>query len=138
MKVRLVKLFSGDLRPAYDDDKEKLKKLKPNQVVEIDLKVKRNYKHLQKFMVLINLVFENQEVYSNKEDLRHDLLVECGYYVEVINAFSGEVRRVARSISFAKMEQHDFDKLYNDVLMKICDLMNWNNTDLEQEVAQFI
>ena len=138
MKVKLVKLFSGDLRPAYDEDKDKLKKIKPNQVVEVDLKVKRNYKHLQKFMVLINTIFENQEHYDNKEDLRRDLLIACGFYREVVNIFTGEVTYVAKSLSFSKMEQHEFDDVYNKVLNKICDLMNWNNTELEENIANFI
>ena len=115
MKILMSKTLSGQLKPCYDSDAELLKKIKAGDEVECEIKRPRNYKLLKKFMALINLCFQNQEQFSNIDDLRAELTIEAGYYVSYYNLQGVETRR-PKSISFASMEEDEFEKLYSDVL----------------------
>ena len=48
------------------------------------------------------------------DPFRYDVIEQAGYY-DVVSIPSGVTKRVARSISFAKMEQLEFDQLYKSV-----------------------
>lgn len=136
MKVFLVKQLNNTLKVAYNSDYDKIKKLKPEEIYQCEIKQPRNLKFHRKFFSLINMLFENQERYNNPERLRKDLIIEAGYYDEWVD-LNGEVRQEAKSISFASMTEEEFGNLYSSVIDVIVQYFNFNKQDIIDNVEQY-
>ena len=135
MKLYLIKQYDNSFKVAGDSDYQRLKKIKPMEMIECDIKKPRNIKFHRKAFALFNLVFSNQEHYLNIDDLRHDLTVSAGYYIERIN-LQGEAIRVAKSISFAKMDEHDFSEYYDSIINQIVLHFNFDKQGIIDNVSQ--
>jgi len=129
MNVNLIKTLSGFV--PFDPDTETwYNKVKVGEVVGGDFKKYRNPMFHRKYMALLNIGFENWqpgEINSkygtpekNFDRFRKDIAILCGYFDLVIR-LDGSSRPEAQSISFAKMDQDEFEKLYSktiDLLIK--------------------
>ena len=136
MKIFLVKQLNGTLKPAYNSDYDKVKKLKVGEEYQCDVRQPRNYKLLKKFFSLVKLVFDNQEVYNNIDILREDLIIEAGYYVEWAD-FNGEIKRKAKSISFGSMTEDEFQQLYSRVVDVIVKYFHFDREDIAENVERY-
>ncbi|HRC03251.1 MAG TPA: DUF1367 family protein, partial [Niabella sp.] len=81
-------------------------------------------------------VFDNQEIYTNLDHLRHDLTVDAGYYDLTYN-FNGEEVKRPKSISFSSMDETEFKKLYSDVLDSILRNFKWSQKDIEENLINY-
>lgn len=136
MKIMLVKTLSGSIIPAYDQDKENLKRFKAGEPFMAQVTKPRNLRFHRKAFALFNMVFENQEVYRNLDDLRHDLTIEAGYFIEGSN-IHGEVIKRAKSISFAAMDDLEFSNYYNAVIETIVKYFHFDKQDILDNVEDF-
>lgn len=136
MKLALVKQLNNSFLSAFDSDYEYIKKLKVGEIYFFEVKRERNIGFHRKFFALIKMVFQNQEIYTDQEDLRGDLLVESGYY-RTYYTFLGEEKRKPLSISFASMSQDTFDKMYSDVLDTIVKEFHFDKQDIIDNVEQY-
>ena len=136
MEIWLTKQMNNSLKVSYGSDYDKLKKLKQGEEYKATIVMPRNAKFLRKFFALVNMVFENQEIYTSIDHLRKDLTIEAGFYDEYVS-FDGEVKREAKSISFAKMKENDFDKLYNKFLDTIVKVFKWERELINENIEQF-
>ncbi len=125
MDIFLTKI-NGALYPASEDDHEKLKKIKTGEPVRVTLKRVRNYKFHRKYFALLNLAFdyweppENHVGEKNFDRFRKDCIILAGFYERYVR-LDGSTRVEAKSISFAKMSEDEFEDLYNktiDVIIK--------------------
>jgi hypothetical protein len=137
MKIQVVKTNNGFLKPAYNSDHELFSKIKPNEIIEIEYKKKRNVKFHRLFFALMNLAFENQEAYTILDVMRKDIIKHAGYYTERINAITGEITQEANSISFANMEETEFNKLYADCKSVISQWIGIDNETISEEIERF-
>ncbi len=135
MKLIVVKTLNG-IKPAYDSDKEVFNKMPFNEPFEIEYTKRRNIKFHRKFFALIKLAYENQSDYRLMEDLRRDLLITSGHYEEVVNRITGEVYKIAKSISFSNIGEIEFNEIYNDVKETICKWLSIDNEELENEIEK--
>jgi hypothetical protein len=140
MKLLLQNTNLG-LIPVYDSDYQEKKKLKIGEVYEATIILQRNYEFLKKFMALIKLCFENlpehySAIYKDFNSLRYAITVESGYWEEKI-LLSGEVQKVAKSISFEKMDNSEFQDLYNKAIDVVIEITGANKTDLLNEIINF-
>ena len=136
MKVMLSKTLSGSIIPAYDSDKEVLKRFKAGDVFCADVTKPRNLKFHKKTYALFNMVFQNQEVYTNVDHLRKDLTIEAGYYEERLNIF-GEIVKEPKSISFASMDDLQFGEYYEAIINTICKCFNFDKQDIIDNVSEY-
>jgi hypothetical protein len=111
----------------------------------------RNYKFHKKLFALLNLAFEYWEPgeidckwgapEKNFDRFRKELTKMAGYYhVEHSLLDKKSFRIVADSISFAKMDNETFEKLYNrilDVIMKKI-LPNMSREEIETLTDKFL
>ncbi|NOR68524.1 MAG: DUF1367 family protein [Methylomarinum sp.] len=128
---------------AIDDlGVELLRKIKRGDVIEVSVVRKRNYQFHKKLFSLLNYAFENWEheevfykgalVEDNFDVFRENVLIMAGYGYPIVN-LKGEVRYIAKSISFASMTQDVFDELYSAVINSI--LRNVLNNHSEQDLV---
>ena len=136
MELYLTKTLGGVLKPSYDSDYDKLKKLKVGQEYKCKVSQPRNGKFLRKYFALINLVYSNQERYDNSEDLRHDLTIASGYYRMSVDLQGNEVKK-AKSISFAKMTEFEFGELYSATLDAIVKYFSFDRDAMIEEIEQY-
>lgn len=127
----------GKIIPLFDSDYEVFKKLKKNTALAFEVKQERNYKFHKKFFALITMVFDNQEIYTDRDVLRYDLTIEAGFWNEHVD-FNGEIKRTAKSISFASMDDTEFSSLYNAFIMAVIRVMKWDNEMIEENLESYL
>lgn len=146
MKAYLYKTISG-LIPADPESEVWYKKIKQGVAVSVEAKTIRNYNFHKKLFSLLNLAYEYWEPgeidskygtpEKNFDRFRKDLIIMAGYYHIVIR-LDESVRIEADSISFAKMDQETFDKLYNNILTVILEKISVLNEMTADEVNELV
>ncbi|MEG2191622.1 MAG: DUF1367 family protein [Bacteroidales bacterium] len=120
MKLQLLNTVQG-LKPMYDSDYEEKKKLKIGEVYTCEIRLLRNYQFHKKYFALINCAWEyqNEKVIahfsSSKEAFRKTVEIAAGWYEQVYSLERKEWLQTPKSIAFDKMDNIEFDHLYNNV-----------------------
>lgn len=130
-----AQIINQKLVPEYDNDNEQLSKLKSGTTYKFTVTAPRNYKLHRKFFALINLCFQNQSQYENFEHLRGVLIMKAGYYETVVTD-KGTIYW-PMSISFAKMDNLEFEQLYSKVLDEVCKMIGSTSEEIENELINF-
>lgn len=141
------KLANGALVPQDDEAAEQLKHVRTGDGVRVTVVRVRNYKFLQKFHVLVGVLFDiwcetaprmqykGQDIAPNKEKFRGDLTILCGYY-DAVFGVRGELQLKPKSISFASMSEDEFEGLFSkaiDVgLSRILNRPDWTPEKIRQ------
>jgi len=140
VKVWLVKLPTGDLRPL---EANHIGRIATGEALEFEYKLARNYKFLQKFFVFLKAVYDIeaiQEQYSSVEHLRYALTMDAGYF-ETVTGLGGQVYLKPKSISFAKMDEAEFDQFYAKVmqivLKRLPDYVDKDIFEMENHIMSF-
>ena len=136
MKLYLIKTFSG-LKPVGDSDDEKFKKIPINEVLEYEVRIPRNYRFHKKFFAMLNLAFQNQEEFKSFELFREAVIIGAGF-IERKQRLHCEESIEAKSISFAKMDEEEFSRLYTSVLDIIIDYFGWDKRGFEKELEAIV
>lgn len=136
MKLLVIKTPRG-LLPVYDSDMEIYSKIPMNEEFEIEYVKKRNLKFHKKYFALLKLAFENQSDYRLLEDLRRDVIITAGWYDETVSVITGEVLKVAKSISFAQMDEVEFSQLYEKTKDVISRWLGIDDETIEKEIMQY-
>ena len=140
----------GILVPADEQSAKFVGKLIKNDVVTSDFVKPRNYRFHRKWFALVKFAYEHwqpshlqdakwKDVIPEKsfDRFRKDLIIMTGRY-DAVYRVDGSVRIEAKSISFASMDEEEFQKLWNSTTTVILDkvLMNYTLDDLKQVVAK--
>lgn len=136
MKLTLVKQLNNTFKCAYDSDYEIMKKIKVGDLLQCDIKKPRNYMFHKKYFALINLVFDNQEGYRDVTSLRNAINIEIGYYT-LCNSLDGEFTKIPDSISFAKMDEAEFNNLYSKTIDTIVKYFHFKKDDILEHIEQY-
>lgn len=137
------------LVPANDEAVEAVTKFKLGRPFKAIIKMVRNYLFHQKYFTLLNFAYDlwepklptykGQVVQKEREEFRKNIIILAGYGYPVFDIF-GNLKMRAKSISFASMEQEEFEKLYsatvNVILEKV--LTNYTKDDLENTINQLL
>jgi len=111
---------------AYVRFRSRLKNAEPGEVIEIDAKLPRNSRFHRKFFALLNLGFEHWEpgrkhkqykgvpVAKNFEHFRKEVVILAGFYEQTFD-LEGNMKLEAKSISFASMEEPEFEEVFSAV-----------------------
>lgn len=124
MELHFVKCAGGILRPANQADADAVNDMRNGAMVVGEFRQPRNPKFHRKFFALLNFgydywdppVVEYNGIKSEKslERFRNEVTVLAGWYT-VTTDLKGNVRLEPRSISFAKMDDIEFNNLYKAV-----------------------
>jgi len=138
-KITLIKNLNGLFVPAYDSDKEIAKKIKVGQAVQVSFTKPRNYEFHKKYFALLNLAFENSDYEMSFEQFREEIIKRAGYYSTFVD-FKGVIQYRAKSISFAKMDFIEFEKLYKSTISVIIKYVLQGNTEkeIEENILNFM
>lgn len=129
----------GALDGFTEDDKRGWRKfwrkalgMEPGELLNVDVVFPRNWRFHKKFFALLTIGFEAWEpsrkhkTYKGKvvakrfEQFREDVTILAGWYEQTFD-LDGRMKLRAKSISFAKMEQDEFEHLYSAVASVLLD-----------------
>jgi hypothetical protein len=116
-----------------------LQKVKEGETIQVEIKKPRNVGFHRKFFALINLAFQNQDVFENSEYFREEMLKASGYFEHYVNHKGIDCYK-AKSISFGKMSQDEFETLYIQIFDTIVSLFKWEEVkeEFKKELDNFI
>jgi len=114
--IFLIKDYSGDFRPATDEDREKTKGIKPGEAIKVKYARPRNYHNHKRFFAMLNLTAHNlpedfKDKYTNIDYLRYEVLIGIGH-CEVRQSIGGTVYAIPKSMDFASMDETKFNEIY--------------------------
>jgi len=152
MKVcNFITMPGGLLRPADANTSEIVTKWGIGAYVTGSFKKPRNPMFLRKFFALLDALYEQWEppeseykgvmAQKSRERFREEITILAGYY-DIVSSLKGETRVVAKSISFAGMDEETFGELYQAVVTvgfeKILADKNWTDDDLNAAVDRLL
>lgn len=127
------------LYPVDQAGLDALSKVKDGAFIAVKISAPRNLGWHRKFFALVKIVFENQAIYPSEEALLAAIKVAVGH-CDVIVLGDGKAAYVPRSISFAKMDQAEFEAFWDRVITLVCEriIPKLNRADLEREVMELV
>ena len=126
MKLILKKELSGliPMSESYDD----FNSIEQGAIVSCEVKSPRNIGLHRKFFAMLNIAYENRQDFEQMsfDNFRREIIARAGFYDMHVN-FKGMPVYQAKSISFAKMKQEEFEEVYSrciDVVLEyvLCDM----------------
>lgn len=144
MKVNMIKQRGGLLIPADDLEEERLTKFKTGEIYPVELRLSRNNAFHGKMFAFFNFCFQywrSDKVFANeyvqRDDFRKELTKQAGFYDEVWN-LKGELKIVAKSLAFEKMEQEEFEACYNAIIQAAMNsIFDSNDNDIYNRLMSF-
>lgn len=119
MKLQFIKQPGGALHPADDRTADKLTKFKTGEQYEVEIKRTRNPAFHRKAFSFFNFCFEHwagghefQDESLQFDQFRKELTILAGFHQQYYGIDSS-VRVEAKSLSFASMDQDEFESCYH-------------------------
>lgn len=117
--------FKGQRTEAIDFLRERISNMNSDQFVKIDFTIPRNYKFHKKFFSFCQQISYYQQI--DIEHVIHLLKIETGHTEPI--KYKGLMCHMAKSISFSKMSQDEFDEFYKKCMVASGEI--WKNFDYE-------
>jgi len=153
MRLLLEKKSFNDVLVAGDQaTSDFIHSLQVSATIHADFKRMRNIKFHKKFFALLNFLYQHWTPAAfqsckwegvipqkNFDRFRKDITILAGFY-NASYRLDGSVRIEAKSISFGKMSEEDFQELYSrviDVGIKNV-LTNYSKSDLQNVVEELL
>ncbi len=136
MEIHLVRTSLG-LQAYSDEDYEELKKIKVGSVVKAKIVQPRNVKFHRKFFSMINAAWDcltevQRFNLRSKDTFREQLLITSGFSEPLYDINGQKFLERAKSISFAKMDEPAFDKVYSKCLDTILTILIANGVSEDE------
>ena len=144
-----MKIYLRKIGNIYQVDSGDDTNIKNGEIVSAEIKRPRNYKFHKKYFALLNYAYSVWEPVSIEhkgkvaeksfDRFREDIVILAGYYETVVN-IKGDVKAQAKSISFGKMEEYEFEQLYSktiDVILKHV-LDGYTREDIDRVIEEII
>ena len=129
----------GALRPLDEVGEDFLAAIPNDAIVGAKISRPRNSAHHRWFFKLLSVVQENQDHYKTTEELLFALKIRLGLVDEIVLK-GGEVHLKPKSISFAAMDQLEF-QLFADAVVKFIVtevIPGMDSAELEREVEELL
>lgn len=120
-KAFLTRRADGSFIPAFDDDKEALRRIATAQTMQIQFSVPRNLDHHKKAMAILKFTIDHMQDPDRWTIKR--LLSEVKYltgHFELKGVKSGMPVIQLDSISFESMDQVAFEAFYDSMVNVVC------------------
>ena len=133
------------LVPLYDSDHEAAHRLRQGAVVKCKVTQPRNYKFHKKFFALVRMVYDNlpfelhtKYAIRTEDDMLRRFKRDLGLYSSTTNE-DGEIEIEYGSISFAAMDNYEFEAFYNRCIGLVISkyLKGIDQQDLLNEIENF-
>lgn len=133
------------LVPVYDSDLDLKQRLRVGSTVRCRVTLPRNYEFHKKFFALVRLTYDNLPLplverwnVNSTDDMLRRFKRDLGYFTSSVNEL-GEREIEYSSISFAAMDEEEFERFYNGSVNLVLDkyIRGLEREDLLTEVEHF-
>lgn len=131
-RLYLTKTEGGDLIGLDAIDQDYLARMKPGESLECDTRKARHPEHHKKFFALFDQAFEAQNKYPNRKELMIALKLKAGWFDEHVTR-DGQLVYVPKSLSWASMDQLEFERFYREAMIALADLSDAEEVVLEAD-----
>lgn len=125
-----------------DDDaaSEVLRKLAPGDVVRVDVQRPRSHKNLRRWFALCRLLHENCEQFTSPELAHGWLKIMAGHAVQIVSKTTGEVYLIADSISFGRLDEDEFQAIWQRAMKAVVEhvMPGITEPELEYEILSLL
>lgn len=140
-----LKRVGNGLMAADIESQKYLMKLHPGETIRGTFTKPRNVRFHRKYFALLNTIFDagGCDHYQNLEAMRAAMIIHSGRFelVAIRKPDGKTITAIERhSISFAKMEELEFSRLYSETLdigLKMIP-KHWSREDLDNAVAAIL
>lgn len=149
----IFRRINGGLEPLDTEAHKLMLDTPAGKSVAFDKVIKpRNVQFHRKYFALLNFAFDNWQVgelsgkqfkgvnpEKNFDRFRADLTILCGHYRQVIRT-DGSLVIEPKSISFANMDEEEFEELYNSTINIVLEriLQNYDREQLDSVILQLL
>jgi len=137
MEVYLKRSIRG-LEASDDASADVLRKIGQGDIVKVNITKPRNLVFHRKYWALVNLVWQNSDVYKSPEAVHVALKLAIGHYEVVCVRGTGEAVCIPKSIRFGSMDETEFAQYWT----RCCDaiakdfLPGTGPKELEEEIQR--
>jgi hypothetical protein len=146
MKINFIKLEGGTLIPFSQIESDRMIRFKNREVYQVEIKTTRNPAFHRKVFSFLNYCFENWSASNCLEFVdeskqfdyfRKMMIIKAGYYDQFFD-IDGNLRLEAKSISYANMNQEEFENLYNALIqVAMSNIFKTNDKDKLNKLYNF-
>lgn len=135
-----VKRVLNRLAPADRISEEDLVNLPAGVELRAVLTQPRNPRHHAKYWALVSAIFPHQSAYPTLGDLHSALKMGVGFFRMVRDIRSGREVPVPDSIAFDKLDQQDFEAVYERIVSLVLEkiLPGVGRRDLDAQVLDIL
>ena len=136
--LQMIKGNNNTLKPANPEAEHYLSKVGFNDQLTCKITRPRNLLFHRKFFALLNMVYQNQERYTNFERFRKEIVMRAGFYEKHVH-LTGKVSYIAESLAFDSMDEATFSDLYDKAVEVILHYFwqDMTKAQLEEAVMDF-
>lgn len=101
---------------------------------------KRNSDHHRKYFALVNAIFPHQSAWPTTKALHDQLKMAVGFSYEARDMATGEIRTYPDSIAFDRIDQQEFEQVYERIVEVILTriIPGVGRRDLEAQVMDIL
>lgn len=149
--LHLIRTQSGAFVPASDEDHQLARRFKVGSMARVELKLVRNSDFHRKWWALAQLAFDawtetipdddKTMALPNLEAFRKRLIMWAGFGEDLLlpDGRGGYVvREVAKSISFGRMDQATFERLYSRTIDVVLQRILPNRGLTEKDLREWV
>lgn len=112
---------SGSLVPRDVHAEELLSSIRDGGEVMVSVRRARNPRHHRLAFAFFNFLVDNTDGrWESVEECLQDMKLATGHYEKRVNAITGEVMLIPKSISFAAMDQEKFGRWWRRAIHVAC------------------
>lgn len=138
-EVRVMRVMDR-LVPADKVSADDLANLPQGRELKCVITRPRNARHHAKYWALIHAIFPHQSAYATTKELHEELKIAAGFSYETHNLLTGEVRTHADSIGWDKLDQTEFEPVYERIVEIVLKhvLPGVGRRDLDEQVMEIL
>lgn len=125
-----------------DDDSasDALRRLPVGDVVQIELRKPRSHKNLRRWWALCNLLHQNSEQFRSPEMAHQWLKIMAGHAQQIVSKSTGEIYLIADSIAFSRIDETEFQAIWQRAMRAVIEhiLPDITDAELEYEIMQIV
>lgn len=136
----LMRKASKALEPADEGAFDALRSLKLGEVYRVEIRRPRCLREHKRYWALCSFVWENTQQFGSPDEVHEYLKLRGGHCRLIASQTTGEVYKVSRSISFAKMTPDEWDAFWKrakDVVREDF-VPSMSDSELEFELQKLI
>ena len=107
--------IAGVLAPADDKAEEVIKGMKPEEGMKLNYSLVRSIGNHRRFFKFIQIAFDSQDHFDDKEIFRKYLEMKAGHFDTVVTP-TGQTLFLPKSIDFASLDETEFRGLFGKVV----------------------